>query len=307
MKIKLNSYRQIFINVVKCIVFVILFLLVDYSLSLLLTSGLKKYYGLNKPAKILLIGHSHTMLGLNKNLMEEELHCNVAKYAVEGANVRDRLAMIKHFLHINGDSVKIITYDVDPTFLTGSGISKNSYTLFYPFMDDPYIEEYIRKEKPKKIDFLIKKYLRTSRFDDLNLNGALRGHLGFYSNVKVGTIDTLAFKKRIANNDFVRITFDKDLKTDFEETLKYLSNKNIKIVLLFLPTLDILNKAEPEKYNKALTLLYEYSKKYQNVYFFNYNNEYSKKSELFYDSVHLNPKGNRIITERVIEDLRKIL
>jgi hypothetical protein len=289
---------------VKYLLFVLLFFIVDFSISYFLANGLNKYYGLNTASKILCIGHSHTMLGLDKNMIEDKMHCKVAKYAIEGANVRDRFSMIKHFLYQNGDSVKLITYDVDPTFLTGNGISRNSYTLFYPFMDDPYIEEYIQSEKKSKFEFLLRKWIRTTRFNDLNINGSLRGQMGFFSNIKIGVIDTLALKRRIAENDYIKITFDESLQLKFEETLEYVSNKNIKLVLLLLPTIDILNNVDPENYNKAVSILEGYSHKYKNVYFFNYNDDLSHQHDLFYDSVHLNPKGSKVVTERLIEDLR---
>lgn len=290
----------------KFSLFILLFFTVDFCISFFLADGLKKYYGLNTPSEILMVGHSHTMLGLDKYKIEESIHCKVAKYAIEGANVQDRFTMIKHFLHQNGDSVKIIIYDVDAFFITGEGLSKNSYKLFFPFMDDLYIDEYLRMETKSCYEYLIKKWIRTSRFTDLNLNGSLRGHLGFYSNLKYGVIDTLEYKKRIDKNDFRKITFDKQLQEKFEEILKLVSGKNIKLVLLLIPTIDILNRTEPEKYDKAIGLLREYSQKYKNVYFLNYNYELAKEHDLFYDAVHLNQKGNREVTARLINELKEI-
>jgi len=290
----------------KYILFILILFAVDYSISYFLTEGLKKYYGFNTQPEILLIGHSHTMLGLNKNMIEAGLHCKVAKYAIEGVNVLDRLTMVNHFLHQKGNSVKIITYDVDAFFLTRGGLSKNSYQLFYPFMDDKYINEYIKLENKNKYEYLVKKFIKTSRFTDLNLNGSLRGYLRFYSNIKIGVIDTVAYKKKIENNDFAKITFDSDLQAKFEETLKIIQNAHITLVLVLIPTIDILNRMEPEKYEKAISLLEEYSRNNKNVYFINYNVEYANQHELFYDPIHLNPKGSKVITERLIKDLRKI-
>jgi hypothetical protein len=302
----LDDIRRINIYIWKYLLFIVLFFLVDLGVSQFLKIGLYKYYGLNIPSKIVLIGHSHTMLGLDKQLIEKNLNCNVAKYAIEGANGVDRLAMLKHFLHQNGDSVKILVYDVDAYFLTSAGLSKNSYVLFYPFMDDPYIKEYIKSEVTNKFEFFIKNWIRTTRFTDLNLNGSLRGHLGFYSNLKIGIIDTIAYKNRIADNDYLKITFDKPLQEKFEEMLKLVSENNIKLILLGIPTVDILNRTDSESFNKAMNMLNDYSRKFKNVYFLNYNDEFAKRYELFYDPVHLNPKGNKVVTERLIQDLKII-
>lgn len=291
----------------KISLFIFILFIVDLSLSYFLKTGLEEYYGINKPSEILMVGHSHTMLGLNKDRFEARLNCSVAKYAIEGANVQDRLIMIKHFLNQNGSSVKILTYDVDAFFLTSEGLSKNSYKLFYPFIEDKYISEYLKTETRNNFDFKLKKIIKTSRFSDLSLIGALRGYLGLYSNLKIGKIDTLNYQNRIKNGEFVKIAFDKGLKANFEETLEYVQNKDIILILILIPTIDILNKTEPEKYQKAVNLLEEYSIKYKNVFFFNYNSEYADQHDLFYDQVHLNPSGNKIITERLIKDIEEIV
>jgi len=287
------------------IFFLILFFL-DFCISYFLFNGLKKYYGLNIPSKILLIGHSHTMLGLDKKMMEDSLHYKVAKYALEGANVVDRLTMIKHFLHQNGDSVKLIIYDIDAFFITGKGLSINSYKRFYPFMDDPYINEYLKVESKSDFEYLFKKWIRTSRFSDLNVYGSLRGYLGFYSNIKYGAIDTAAYKKKIENNEFVKISFDKDLQSKFEDILNLTFNKKIKLVLIYIPTIGMLNRAEPEKFKQAMNLIQVYETKYPNVYFLDYNKDLQNNYDLFDDPVHLNFKGNKIVTVRLINDLKKI-
>lgn len=298
--------KEISILLLKYLLFVFLFFSVDSAISFFLTTGLNKYYGLNTPSKVLLIGHSHTMLGLDKLRMEEALKCHVAKYAIEGANIQDRLTMIKHFLYQNGDSVRLITFDVDAFFITGEGLSENSYKLFYPFMADPYIDEYLREETSQNFEYQIKKRIKTSRFTDLNLNGSLRGHLGFYSNIKVGIIDTVVYKERISENDFLKITFDKDLQDQFEEMLDLVTNRNIKLVLLQIPTIGILNRAEPEKYSRAIQMLENYAMLHKNVYYINYNIEFENNYELFYDPVHLNPRGNKLITERLIHDINQL-
>ncbi len=298
---------------IKVFVFALLFMAIDYVVSEFLTIGLEKYYGLDKPAELVLIGHSHTMLGLDKGKLEEELHCRVAKYAIEGANVQDRFTMIKHFVHQNGDSIKAITYDVDAWFITGEGLSVNSYKLFFPFMYDKYINEHVRngakenmEQSNASFEYYLKKWIRTSRFTDLNLNGSLRGHLGFYSNIKIGTIDVESYKKRVESGDYQNITFDEDLKIIFEEMLEFTSEENIDLILLGIPTIGILNRTDPENYAKAMSMLQEYADKYDNVHFLDYNPLLEDQYDLFYDPVHLGPKGNEVVTEMVSKDLKQL-
>ena len=48
---KIKSYA------IKFLLFIALFFVIDYAISAFLTTGLKKYYGLDKPAELALIGH----------------------------------------------------------------------------------------------------------------------------------------------------------------------------------------------------------------------------------------------------------
>ena len=303
---KIKSYA------IKFVLFIALFFIIDYAISAFLTTGLKKYYGLDKPAELALVGHSHTMLGLDKQAMEEALNIRIGKYAIEGANVMDRFTMIKHFVNSNGESLKAVTYDVDAWFITVEGLSLNSYVLFYPFLDDKDINEHVKKgaiesgDKVALTGYYVKKFIRTARFIDLNLNGSMRGWLGFYSNLKMGSLDVEAYKQRIAADDFQHTGFDEGYRKVFEEMLDYTAEHNIKLILLGIPTVGPLNRAEPEKYSQAMAMLQSYADRYDNVYFFDYNPEFEDQYDIFYDPVHLNPKGNELITKKVVEDLKQL-
>jgi len=298
----MSQYKTI---VVKFFIFMALLFVTDRAVSYFILEGLYKYYGFDKPAEILMIGHSHTMLGIDEVLMETELQTTVAKYAREGANNLDRLLMLKHFLNTNGEGVKLVTYDVDANFLTSEGLSENSYRLFFPFLDDsPEIREYIKNESDSKLDYLSKLFIKTARYNDLNLKASFRGHLQNFTNIKYGVLDTVTLKQQVANGEFRKITFNEEAKKQFEETLNLLAEKNIPTFLILIPTNQIINDAEPEKYQQAIQLLRNYEKQYTNVHFFDYNVLFAKRHELFYDPIHLNPQGQKEVTEKLIEDIK---
>ena len=119
----------------KIILFILLFFLADFLVAFALQKGMEKYYGLNKNSKILCIGHSHTVLGIDTKRMENELSTPVTKYAIAGANIVDRYSMIKHFIGLN-PTVKIVIYDVDTRLFDTEGLSSASYTLFLPLIFD---------------------------------------------------------------------------------------------------------------------------------------------------------------------------
>jgi lysophospholipase L1-like esterase len=77
------------------------------------------------------------------------------------------------------------------------------------------------------------------------------------------------------------------------------------VVLVLFPTIDIYNAAEPAKYDEAIRRLERYAADSPRVEFLNYNPEYASRHELFYDHIHLNPAGQREVTQRLARDLRK--
>ena len=54
------------------IVIGLLFLAGDFSVFHSLKTGMNTYYGFNKGAEILLVGHSHTVVGLEAQTLEQK-------------------------------------------------------------------------------------------------------------------------------------------------------------------------------------------------------------------------------------------
>ena len=290
-------------KVLKTITFaIIIFFISDTLIGIVLTNGLKKYYGLNTNAEIALVGHSQLMLGVDKKMLEKELKMPVAKYTREGVNVADRQIMIQQLLKQN-HNLKTIIYGIDAWSFTGKGLSANSYTLFYPFLGNKQVDEYV-KAQAEFSNYWLHKLIKTSRFNELLISGSFRGYLRNWSNLKFGHIDTTKLKKEIANGDFRGIENSTRNINTLRQSIKVLDEKNIKVILLFLPTVDLLNNAEPKKFKETLKIFNNLEKEFSNLTILNYLESYSHDYSLFFDPIHMNPKGQKRLTSQLIKDLK---
>lgn len=284
---------------------IIVFFAVDGILGFALTKGLKKYYGLGSDSKIALVGHSHLMLGVDKKLLEKELGVPVAKYTREGVNIADREIMIKQLLRQNKD-LKLIIYEIDAWSFTGEGLSSNSYTLFYPFLGSKEVDRYV-KSQASFGDYWLHKIVKTSRFNELLISSSIRGYLHNWANLKYGTIDTTRYKNEISNGDFRRIDNSDENIDILKQSISELKENNIQVILLYVPTIDFYNQAEPKKFKETMDIFNSLEKEFSNVKILNYIEPYSHDYTLFYDPIHMNPKGQKIITLKLVDDLKSVL
>jgi hypothetical protein len=283
-----------------------LFFIIDRGLSSLLKIGLDHYYGLDVPADILLIGHSHTELGIDKLILERELGLRVAKFTVIWSDVRDRYVMLQHYLSVQ-PAPKVIVYDVDAYTFSATGRSSEAYPLFYPYMDHPAVGQYLRSQSPARLDLFIKRAITLTRYDDSRLNASLRGWTSNWGSAKHATIDMNRLTLEIAKGYVKPITFDTEWIERFEQSLHVVRGKGIPIVLLFIPTIDRLAAVDPGNYAKALDRFRGYQAQDEDIVFLDYNPEFAHQHDLFYDPIHLNVVGQYKVTERLALDLRRIL
>lgn len=280
----------------------------DRLVNMALTSGVKNYYGLNQKADILLVGHSHLMLSVDKKRLEEGTGLKVSKYCREGVNVSDKRVMVNHFLNSGcADSLKLVLYGVDLATFTGEGLSQYSYMLFYPFLDDAEMDSYV-KSQAKTSDYWMHKLFKSYRFsaDDLK-NSAARGWLNNWSNLKHNVMDVDAFKQRLANGDERHIAMNPQLMEEFDSTIKQLTSRGVKVVLVNTPTYVLLNEYEPEKYDKMMHWFENYAENDSLVEFWDFNPRYANDYTIFSDRLHLNKKGQGIITTELIDSIKSVL
>ena len=287
------------------VLFVVVIFLADLILHNLLQSGLHKYYDLNESNKIALIGHSHLMLGVNKSTLEEQLGQKVSKYTIKGVNVADRRLMIDYLLKKNPNT-EVLIYGVDAWMFTGEGLSTNSYNHFLPFMDDAVVQNEIMSIAPPE-EFWQKRFIKTSRYSESSVNSALRGHLGNWSNYKIGSVDTVQLKKIVLQGSYRKINSEPENRKIFEETISLLMKKNLKVILVYVPTISYYNQAEPEKFQKELVYFQRIADSHKNIEYFEYLENWESQFSFFFDPIHLNPEGQAAFTSSFSQDLKYLL
>ena len=274
------------------------FFLIDYSLSWAIDKGLDKYFGLDKNAEILLIGHSHLMLATDKVGMEHETGLKVAKFCREGIDVIARKKMIEYYVSLpNKDSLQYVLYGVDLYSFQPAGLSANAHTLFYPFMDNPAMDEYI-KNMDTPINYWSHKIIRTSRYSDALINSAIRGYMNNWTNYKSGHLDIEETRKNL-NNYNRTIAFDSVMIKEFETTLSMLTDRGIHVILVNTPTIYELNQKDNVGYEKIISYFENLSDNNESIEFWDLNPIFSKEYELFFDMIHLNDQGQQVINDEL--------
>lgn len=280
--------------------FIISFVVLDYVVAKVLEYGLYRYYGLGTSGEIALVGHSHLMLGVDKTQLEQNLEVeNIAKYTREGVNVIDRYYMIKQLLEKNRN-LKTVIYGVDAWTFSGEGLSKNSHRLFYPFLDDNNIEEHI-KSNDTYMDYLSKKLIKTSRYNEQLIAGSFRGLLGKWDNLKFGKVDVSKLDREIHNGSYRKINNSPKNIKFFEKTMDLLKRHEVSIVLVYIPVIDKLEQVQQEQFDATMEIFKSFEG--DNVKFINLQKPWSADYNLFYDPIHLNPTGQKIITNELSKRL----
>lgn len=287
-------------KIILSLLFLAAFIFLDRGIGKIINIGLSKYYGLNQNSEILFIGHSQLMLAIDKNKIEDSLNCKVSKYCREGADVVDRYQMIKQFISSPySDSLKTVIYGVDQFIFKNSGLSMNSYMNFYPFIDEPNINKHI-KSSASYTDYWEHKLICSTRYSDALLNNSIRGWFNNCENLKIGKLDTVVLKEQITNNQQRTIEFDSELIKTFEESITFLTKRNIHVILVQTPVAEMLNSYEPEKYKQIQKYFINFSQTSPYIDYWDLNEGISDKYDCFFDPIHLNPKGQKIATERVV-------
>jgi hypothetical protein len=287
-------------NVFKIFLFFLIVFLLDFAISNVLLRGIKKNYGLETGSEILLMGHSHLMLACDKVLLEKETGLKVSKYTREGVNVADRKIMLEHYFQVCKKAPEIVLLSIDPWLFTSEGLSNNSYALFLPFMDSPEIDKYIKHSVDSYFDYIRPKVIRCNRYNTTLLNASVRGYLGNWNNLKTGLIDTIRIRNEISSGAFRKIRIDNEFVTEFISTLVFLKNKNVKVFLVNSPVWKPVIECQIDDYNRVHNLIHSLTSKYlPEATFIDLLPEFSDKSELFFDSIHLNPSGQKLATDNI--------
>lgn len=283
----------------------IIFILLDWGISLTTNKGLDKYFGLDQNAHILLVGHSHLMLATDKEAMEHETGLKVAKFCREGVDVIARKKMIEYYLSLPAkDSLRYVLYGVDLYSFQPTGLSANAHTLFYPFMDNPEMDKYI-KSKDSPLNYWTHKLIRSSRYSDALINSAIRGYMNNWSNYKSGQLDIEKTRKNL-NNYNRTIAFDSTMISEFENTVSMLNDRGIHVILVNTPTIYDLNQKDNIGYLNMISYFDSMACNNELIDFWDLNTMYSKQYDLFFDMIHLNIQGQHIVNGELCKRISSI-
>ncbi len=276
----------------------------------ILLNGIQQFYGLRQHSEMLIIGHSHIMLALDKDKLEKDTKMKVSKYTREGVSVYDRYYMAKQFLDSPySDSLKITLYGVDRFSFVESGLSQNAYKLFYPFMEESIIDTYIKENVADTWDYYCHKYIYTTRYSDALLNASLRGYRNDFSNYKIGQLDVNLLRKQLAGSEsqFNReIEMDSTLIDIFEKTIRMLTDRGIRVILINTPVVDLLSFGSQDMGSPVIQYFSDFTATHPNVEYWDFNPEYASDYSIFYDPIHLNTKGQQCITEKLVDCLNQL-
>ncbi|MCF8381823.1 MAG: hypothetical protein K9H49_19795 [Bacteroidales bacterium] len=240
------------------------------------------------------------MSGFNRKDIENNTGMHISAYALEGVSVNDRFAMINHFFHMYPNGLKTLVYEVNPVLFSNKKTSENTYTLFYPYMDDSSINEYIF-ENANIREYFINKIIRTKRFDPHTNRLIMMGYLNKFENLKNNTLDSSRILQMIHKKDQVEITLEQYNIEIFEKTMHLILSHNASIILVMMPMhISKLETFKKESYENLCNYLEHYSSLSDNIKFLDLNQDsLIFNPHYFSDPLHFNVYGQRKITELI--------
>lgn len=293
--------------VLRGVLFVVAVLICDRVGGMFLRRGLDRYFGLDKQSEILLVGHSRTVLGIDDVFLARELRVSVSKYAFAGANVMDRNAMTRQFVNTRSRPPRLVVYDVDASMFSTGELSEGSYSLFFPYWDQPDAREHIQRCAPKGSSLMVPSLLHLPRYDETLLALSIRGHLDIRANLKTSSIEFGALNQRIQQHRVRPMTIEDSAVAAFEDAIAFCENNGLVVVLAYIPTVDVLNNLDRAAHDRAIAKVKSYADASPNVHYLDYNTAYESRHDLFFDGIHLNAAGCREITRLLARDLAAIL
>lgn len=291
---------------IRLLITLIVLLACDYIGHKVLKYGLDKGLGLNEHSKVLIIGHSQLMMGLDKSMIEKALVCKVTKHTRTGVGIGVRMMMTEMYVDSEySDSLECVILAVDPFSFNDDGLSRNSYILFYPWMDTPFVGEFIRNNTDE-VTYWGHKIFHLSRYSDDLIKQSFRGWKNDDRNYKTTNLTDEIYEK--GKEKWERpIKFNPTLMNKFEENIKKITSKGIHVVLLQSPSYYRLTACQQGRYNKMLNYFQSLADQSHLVSFIDYDKIYNKRADLFFDPLHLNVYGQKLMTMRLISDIRYLI
>jgi hypothetical protein len=238
--------------------------------------------------------------GLNRSEVEHMTNLKVASYCQEGAAVDDRLAMVKHFFSKYGENVKTVIYEINPLLFSPQFTAENVYTRFYPYMDEKAIEIYISGNS-ERLDYIIHKIVRTSRYESRLMISIIRGYIGKYNNVKNNQVNEEILESLVPLKNKTPIIMGEHEIGSFEETMGIISLNKAHIILLMMPMHYIkFQTFDSIGYNHLSDYFKGYCQTHPNVDYIDLNqSQMVKDTKYFSDPLHFNINGQKELSSMI--------
>jgi hypothetical protein len=281
----------------RAVLLTILFFLLDLIISVILLNGLNKYRGINQRPDILINGSSMSLSAFDKVEIESLTQFKIANYSHEGASIDARLAMIDYFFRENPSSLKTVIYEVNPLIFSSVQTADNVYTIFYPYLDDRFMNRFV-KERASKKEYLTNKIIRTKRFDSRVIPDVLRGYISSYKNIRTATLDTVMILPMADQWDKIEVLMEKSKIDVFENTMDAISSHNCNIILVMMPMYHYKFRTfNRDGYNRLCGYFINYSQSHQHIRFLDLNQDgLIDNFKYFSDPVHINVNGQQLIS-----------
>lgn len=291
-------------NVFRVAIVIIALLTVDYLGSEFLKSNIEKSYGLQKHSDVLMVGHSHVMMGVYAPKISQEIRCSISKYTRAGVDLRARHLMVNQYLNSKyADSLKMVILGIDAQSFTGSGLSENAHVLFYPWLDNEEIARYVLNET-SCCNYLFHKVFRLSRYNDELVGCAIRGMRGGEDiNMKQKGMGEY---EEYRDSKGANIELNALLMDELEQTVQELQSRDLEVILLQTPVVRHLLNGNEKEYKQVCAYFSSLEEKYDKVNYVNYTDSLMVDYGLFFNPTHLNQKGQSVFTEKIIPEIKKI-
>jgi hypothetical protein len=297
----------------KLLLFFGIMAVTDHAVDSYLKKGLNRYYGFDNGAQVLCVGHSRTIHAVDSHWLEQAVGVPVAKYALAGTDTFDRLMMIHHYLGQHPAQTRVVVYDVDYfTFngrTTGLGRKNDQFKHFFPFMDNAEVAAYVKK-RSRWGEYTSRKLVKSLRYNDpAVLARAIISHFKT-DPITTGKIDMGNYRKGLAaeNTGKPDLIIDPGHVGCFEEILKLLRSRDIKVVLFYLPVVDIERDRIDRQYReKVIGMFRGYAARDPGVVFLEDAMKYEHAYDLFCDPWHVNRAGQSLVTDDLARAVKGIM
>lgn len=278
------------------------FFVMDFSIDYFLREGLDRSFGLNQESELFVVGHSHMLMGVDKDKLETGLGCKVSKYTRPGVTLPERCLMTQQYLNSGyAGRLKVALVGVDAFSFSASSISRNSHTLFYPFYEDSNVDRYLA-EQASPLEYWQHRIIRSSRYRDDLVILSVRGWKQDDRNYKTERIDMEEFQRQ-RDKWKSSIGFDRGLMQQLDSLIGMLTRRDVRVYLVNTPTLDSVNHAQPELYDQMMDYYRGLANRNERVEFVDFS-DYESRYDLFVDPLHLNVCGQTVVTDSLVKLLR---